>query len=155
TRRSRSCPSRARTNWGCWRGPSTACAATWKIRSRRWTRDSFARDRRERGSEPNAEPRCRPHGRHAGLELDLQADETALIHVQLDVVVELGLYLAVADVHEAVPDHLDLRAHADVEELLAVQQRHDAGRVESIGSEGKRPVAGEPAQLAAERQREN
>src|SRR5207249_240196 len=145
-------PSRAKTSWGCWRVPSTACAATWKIRSRRWTRDSFARDRRERGSERNSEPRRRRHVRHAGLELDLQADESALIHVHLVVVVELGLDLAVADIHEAVPDHLDLRAHADVEKPLAVQQGHDAGCVEGISPESKRPVAREPAQLAAERE---
>src|SRR5216684_6949688 len=89
------------------------------------------------------------------LELDLHADEGAFVHVHLDVVVELGLYLPVADIQEAVPDHLDLRAHPDVEEPLAVQQGHDVGRVESVSSESKRPVAGKPAHLAAERQREN
>src|SRR5712671_4176456 len=89
------------------------------------------------------------------LELDLHADEGTFVHVHLDVVVELGLYLPVADVHEAVPDHLDLRAHPDVKELLAVQQGYDMGRVENVGSQSKRPVAGEPADLAAECQREN
>src|SRR5258706_9408562 len=94
-------------------------------------------------------------GPRVGLELDLHPQEAAFIDVQLDVVVELGLYLAVTDVYEAVPDHLDLRAHADVVEALAVHQRHDVGRVESVSPEDKRPVAGEPAQLAAEREREN
>src|SRR5260221_7632942 len=94
-------------------------------------------------------------GPRAGLELDLHPHEAAFVDVQLYVVVELGLYLAVADIHETVPDHLDLRAHADVVEPLAVHEGHDVGRVESIGSHGKRPVAGEPAHLAAERQRED
>src|SRR5260221_5585971 len=94
-------------------------------------------------------------GPRVGLELDLHPHETAFIDVQLDVVVELGLYLAVTDVDEAVPDHFDLCAHADVIEPLAVHEGHDVGCVESIGSQGKRPVAREPAQLAAERQRDD
>src|SRR2546421_6378952 len=135
--------------------PYTTLFRSWKIRSGRWTRGSFARDRRWRGSERNEEPRRRRRGRRAGLELDLQADETALVHVQLHVVVELGLDLAITDIHEAVLDHLDLRAHADIEKPLAVPHGHDVGRVESIGSESKRPVSGEPAQLAAECKRDD
>jgi len=55
----------------------------------------------------------------------------------------------------AVPDQLDFRAHPGVEETLAVQHGHDVGRVENVSSDRKRPVAREPARLAAERKREN
>src|SRR5258707_6541853 len=87
-------------------------------------------------------------GPRVGLELDLHPHEAAFVDVQLDVVVELGLYLAVADIHETVPDHLDLRAHADVVEQLAVHEGHDVVRVESIDSHCNRTVAVEAANLA-------
>src|SRR2546421_1372468 len=89
--------------------PYTTLFRSWKIRSGRWTRGSFARDRRWRGSERNEEPRRRRRGRRAGLELDLQRSEehTSELQSRSDLVCRLLLekknkhLVGHADPHEA------------------------------------------------------
>src|SRR5215831_20586708 len=87
------------------------------------------------------------------LELHHDPREPARVDVRLGAVLELGAGPAVAEVGEAVAEHLDLGAEPGIVEILAVDERHDAGRVPGVAAQAEVAVSRKPGHLTAERER--
>src|SRR5262249_28217075 len=86
-------------------------------------------------------------------ELHHDPEEPAPVDVGLRPVLELRAGPAVADVGEAVAEHLDLTAQPGVVEVLSVDERHDVGGEPGVAAQAHGPVARNPAQPAAGRAR--